>query len=171
MQQSRRKEVIEVVGLIAIVGSLLFVGFQLRQDHQIAKSALTSEAIGIGTEINLRATDPEFGRILAKALDQSADLTVEEMIKIDGFLNTIKDLWLRECFLTYSGMYDECDGIIHEYSMRYFSNSFAQSWWELNGLPSDGSPFSVPAWVDDEIAGLGTDTKLRMLEEVKARID
>ena len=104
-------------------------------------------------------------------MDQPADLTVEEMIKIDAFLNTIKDLWLRECFLTYNSMYDECDGIIHEYSMRYFSNRFAQSWWALNGLPSDGSPFSVPAWVDDEIAGLGTDAKLRMLEQVKSRMD
>ena len=57
MQQLRWKETFEVVGVIAIIASLLFVGFQLRQDHLIAKSALSSEAFAIGTEINLRASD------------------------------------------------------------------------------------------------------------------
>jgi len=39
MQSASLKEIVEIIGIAAIVGSLIYVGFQLEQSEQIGISA------------------------------------------------------------------------------------------------------------------------------------
>ena len=45
MKEKNWKDIVELVGIAAIVGSLIFVGLQVRQDQQIAIAATFSTAI------------------------------------------------------------------------------------------------------------------------------
>jgi hypothetical protein len=168
MKKLNWKDTAELIGMAAIVASLVFVGYQLRQDELIARTSLTSHTFELLTEIDLRMTDSELASIYAKILDDSGELTTEEAVKISSFLHAITGLFLRECHYVYRGIYDECDGIIRAYGSRYFGNSFAQSWWKINKPPSIDPAFTLPDWVDSEIESFGVESDKTRIDELKS---
>ena len=162
MTQLRWKELFEVVGLAAIVASLVFVGFQIRQDRVIARSELASGTADVLLSIQEMMADPEYARVYAKMLDQPEDLSVEEMLQINRTLQMVSTLFFRECYLTDRGVFVECDGLIRSHMPLYFGNKYAQAWWKDSYMKPN-----LPNWVSEEIAGLDPDTERQRLEKVK----
>jgi len=66
MKFGRWKDTFEAIGLVAIVASLVFVEFQLRQDQLIARSELTSESFELMIALDQNLLDPEFAGTYAK---------------------------------------------------------------------------------------------------------
>ena len=95
MTQKRWKELFEATGLVAIVASLIFVGFQLRQDQNIARSELTSESFKLMIGLSETLIEPEFAATYAKMLDRPEDLTVSEMVQVDNLLESVKKIYQR----------------------------------------------------------------------------
>ena len=74
---TRWKEIIEFVGILAIVASLIFVGLQLRQEHAIASAELQNEMISARIELNDQVIAN--AAVLVKA-NGGGHLTEEEQI-------------------------------------------------------------------------------------------
>ena len=51
MKNHRWKETVELLGIVAIVASLVFVGLQMRQDHQIAYAEAFTNILSNKTEM------------------------------------------------------------------------------------------------------------------------
>ena len=81
------KNIAETVGVIAIVLSLVFVGLQLQQTHEIAVSEIFSANTGHRIEANIAIVDNS--AVWAKASSGKA-LTAEEFLVIDRL---IENLW------------------------------------------------------------------------------
>ena len=52
MKSQKWKNIGEFVGISAIVASLIFVGFQLKQDHDVARAEFTQSSMAISVEVN-----------------------------------------------------------------------------------------------------------------------
>ena len=85
----------EAIGLIAIVASLVFVGFQLRQDQLIARSELTSDSFHLMIAMNQSLIGPEFASTYAKMLDRPEGLSLDEMVQIDNLFTAVKTMYLE----------------------------------------------------------------------------
>lgn len=48
----KKKDIAEVIGLMAVIASLLFLGYEIRQSNQIARSTITYELASNVSEIN-----------------------------------------------------------------------------------------------------------------------
>ena len=153
----------ELVGLVAIVLSLIFVGLQMRQDQILARSELGAGTVEAFNDLGLTATDPEFARAFAKMLNEPDNLTDDEMIQINSYLIAAKSLFIRECYLVSRGVFSECTNFIKSNAGRFFGSRYAQSWWRLNWAPN---PY-LPDWVNDEVTGLGGDTNQQRLRELR----
>jgi len=83
------KRTIEGLGLLAVVASLVFVGMEMRQNNQLARSA-AYQTIGIATADGLESLAHD--RILAEVLTTSV-----EDLDAAGWLQTMVwwDSWLR----------------------------------------------------------------------------
>ena len=81
------KDIAETIGVIAIVLSLVFVGLQLRQTHEIAVSEIFAANTGHRIEANIAIVDNS--DVWAKASSGKA-LTAEEFLVIDRL---IENLW------------------------------------------------------------------------------
>ncbi len=163
------KDAFEAVGLVAIVASLIFVGFQLRQDQLIARSELTSESFALMTALHENLLDPEFARTYAKMLDRSKDLSLGEMVQIDSLLGAVKLTYIRECYMVARGIFVECEAIIRNTFEKYFGNWYGQSWWRLNKPQPEEVLGALPEWLDAEIERLDPNTYRQMLEETATR--
>jgi hypothetical protein len=164
MNTTHWKDVAELIGIAAIVASLVFVGMQMRQDRVLARSELGAGSFESLASLRLELTSPDFAETYAKVLEQPDQLTTAEQLQVNGYLDAVKLLIIRECYLKERGVFTECAVIVREYGPFFFGNRYAQSWWRLQS--PQGLTF-LPSWVDAEIAGIDADSNLRQLEEIQ----
>ena len=143
MFKARWKEIIESVGMIAIIASLVFVGMQIRQDQYIARADLGSRSAEIQIGIKEILTRPDFARTWAKMLRQPQDLTFEEKIQVGGFLELAQESFFRECYLLALGVFGECEAIFRSHVSLNFGSRYAKDWWK------DNPTFGRSEWMNE----------------------
>jgi hypothetical protein len=109
-------------------------------------------------------SEPELAAAYAKMLSAPDELSIAEKVQLNGLLSLVTEIFRRDCFIVARGIFDECSDVIHYLLPFYFGNEYSQRWWRIN---RPNSIYSVPAWVDDEIAGLEKDSTLRRLNEIQ----
>ena len=166
MVNTRWKEMFELLGLAAIVASLIFVGYQLRQDRTIARSELTSETIALMNEINLRASEPDMAKTITKMMSQPEDLTLADVYQLDRLFSSVVGTIIRECALKARGVFDECDNLARTQIKNYFSSNYGRAWFRLNA-PRPDSVIDLPSWLHDEMNNPPPETHRQRLMEVK----
>ena len=134
MKSKSWKDAAELSGIVAIVVSLIFVGFQMRQDQVISRSELTSHSFDIMLGFNQSLFDESFAGTYAKMIENPDELDAGEMIRIDSLLNSVLLAYSRECYLVERGIFAECTRILTATAERYFGNKYARSWlWQQKG--------------------------------------
>ena len=80
------REIVEIIGIVTIVASLLLVALELRQSNRIASSQLEVEMAQLFNQNMLqRATNAEYARLYAKIVEPEAHLiTATEQQQIAG---------------------------------------------------------------------------------------
>ena len=76
------KDILELIGLAAIVGSLIFVGLQMRQTHEIALATLYQMRSDAAREVRVASLDPSRSHAaIDKALsgEQLTDSDIREI--------------------------------------------------------------------------------------------
>ena len=153
----------ESVGMLAIVFSLVFVAYQIRQDQLLTRSELGAGSAELTAEISMMAIESEFQSTFVKMINQPGELSDDEIVEIDFFLRAVKTSFIRECYLAARGVFAECDGMIRSLMPRYFSNEFAKVWWQRYG-----QSMYIPDWISDEIATLDADGNRQDIADLKA---
>lgn len=129
MTFSAWKDAAELVGIFAIVVSLIFVGVQLQQDRNIALTGMSSNAVGNSAEIAALLQDN--GDLWRRGLDGD-ELSEAERVEFHAIVASVE--WhLTSEFLTaraFGGR--DADGFIRDYAFalyvhpglrRYFGNN------------------------------------------------
>lgn len=85
MDSAKLNDWLQVLGMFAVVASLIFVGLQMRQDHEIALSAIYQARAQMTIDINLASTVPEdFVSATAKIYAGDVDeITPEELVTLE----------------------------------------------------------------------------------------
>ena len=164
LKDTNWKDVAELIGIAAIVASLVFVGMQMRQDRVHARAELGADSFANLAVLSLELTSAEFATIFAKALEHPDQLTTAEQLQVNGYLDAYKHLVVRDCYLMERGVFTECEIIVREYGPNFFGNPYSQSWWRLRD-PQELA--FLPEWVDTVITGIDPEWNLRQLEAVK----
>jgi hypothetical protein len=81
MNSAKINDWLQVVGLFGVIGSLMFVGLQMKQDRQVAILAAYQARTDLTVEMMMTiATDPEMRATFGKLLQQGVEsLTPDEM--------------------------------------------------------------------------------------------
>lgn len=164
MKSMNWKDIAELVGIAAIVASLVFVGLQMRQDQVIARSELGAGSFEGLALLRQEMTGPEFATTYAKMLEQPEQLTTAEQLQVNAYLDAAKFLIIRECYLYERGIFTECEVIVRQYGPYFFGNSYAQIWWRLQ---STRKLAFLPVWVDDEITSIDPEYNLKELRAIQ----
>lgn len=167
MSVTNWKTIGEAIGLLAIVASLIFVGFQMRQDRTIARSELASDGFDRMSEIAHILIETELATTYVKMLEEPDSLTTKDKLQLNAFYTQVSDFMARECYLVERGVYVECENALHDSIRRYFGNPYAKAWWQVaNTSPN----VDLPAWVHDEILNSSPDAELMRLESLQQEI-
>ena len=88
------RDTLELIGMGAVVASLLLVAYEVRQSNRIAQATTTYE---IGRDVNefntLGYSDPEFTKLLLKLRDKDYQPDDIEALQIQLLANRFVNLW------------------------------------------------------------------------------
>ena len=126
------KQVAELVGIAAIIASLIFVGLELRQDQNLARAQLGSGSFDYMTSIEQQLMAPEFAAVFEKMLENPDSLTISEMTQINGLLHQVVMMFQREDYLVGRGIFVNSRGVRRQFGPFIFGNSYAQAWLQAN---------------------------------------
>ena len=170
MTRIRWKEQIEVLGMIAIVASLVFVGLQLQQDRNLARAELGASTQDFAAMVSQELGDPDVSRAWVKMIESPEDLTVDEMMLVNSVLSSARRLFLRECYLVVVGVFVECESVIHGMGTQIFGNRYAQSWWRARSEQTETrpDPFGTRDLINDIVTSIDENSSQAFLEKTKA---
>ena len=98
MNKTNWKDIAELIGIAAIVASLVFVGMQMQQDRVHARAELGADSFSNLASISLEMTSDEFAPIFARAIEEPGELTTAERLQVNGYLEAFTYLILRDCY-------------------------------------------------------------------------
>lgn len=89
MDSAKLNDWIQIIGIFALVASLVFVGIQIRQAQDIAESQAYQARAATSVEFNaMRASSPEFTSATAKLYaGHPESLTAQEKVTLEYFFN------------------------------------------------------------------------------------
>jgi hypothetical protein len=79
MDTAKIRDWLEIVGIFGVIASLLFVGMEMRQSHQIAMASTNGQRTATAVQLtSTMGTDPVFRSAFAKALSGEEDSWTED---------------------------------------------------------------------------------------------
>ncbi|MEM7431352.1 MAG: hypothetical protein AAF351_05365 [Pseudomonadota bacterium] len=103
------RETVEVVGVIAVVVSLLILAAEVRQSNQIARVDTAASLLNSFNAIHVqRASNPEFAKLFPKMEDPEAHLiTATDASQIRGIAHNYMNVWRNAQVAYINGLVDE----------------------------------------------------------------
>ncbi len=122
----------ELVGGVAVIGSLLFVGIQLRSTTKTLRAQSTYEAIIRTGELNHALfTDPKLATLASNFEDGGAvDVDEPTMAQFRYFARGVFLQWSAQQFLHQEGMLEDAYWKRNlEYARGVIETEFGAAWW------------------------------------------
>jgi hypothetical protein len=164
MKISNWKVVAELIGIAAIVASLIFVGLEMRQQQVLARAELSSASFDYMRSVRQSFSNGQFAESYIKMLRSPESLSDEEIAMINGFFHELIQLVERDCFMVYLGVFQECTYTMNRFFPEYLGNKYAQSWWEETKDDYDpGLRSQVSLFLED----LDPNTSLHYVEDAR----
>ena len=161
------KQTAELVGIAAIVASLIFVGLEMRQDQNIARAELGSGSFDYMTSIEQQLMAPDFAVVFEKMLETPNDLTIAEMTQVNGLLHQVMMMFQREDYLVGRGIFANSGGVRRQFGSFIFGNRYAQAW--LDSAEDRINPNQL-ANFRSELESLDPETTIRFYDQIRQRL-
>jgi len=131
---------------------------------------LASDDAAAWVAIDASKQGESFAEVLAKAIEHPEDLTLAEMLEMDGYLFTYLDQLWRQEDLFALGLSTELEPLVQVSIDEFFGNEFAQAWWFESKFKFEGDDSELFEIVDREIQNLSPTQDLEYFGRIKSRI-
>ncbi len=150
------KQLIEIIGLVAVVASLLLLTYELRQANQIARTNARFEMTDSYASLNESVyTNPELAELISKLRNSDFVPSAQEREQIWAYLLRTTNTWIAAEFAYNNGQYPEevfqgtledADKFLKDYpGMHPFWSEY------LEDYPTLASNFQVYAIVEEAL--------------------
>ncbi len=129
MKNRHWREIVEIVGVVAVVVSLLILAAEVRQSNQIARVEAATSLLSSFNAIHAeRASNPEFAKLFPKMENPDAHLiTATDNSQMRGVANHYMNVW-RNVQVAYE------NGLVTEDRLNNFQNGLAGILKDYPGL-------------------------------------
>ena len=108
MNKIHYRDWLQILGQFGVVASLLFVGMQIKQDHEIAQSVAYQERSTVAAEFYWSIASDEVARsAMSKILNGETELTAEETDAALWFWRSGKELLQNSYYQYQNGYLDD----------------------------------------------------------------
>ena len=161
---------LQLVGTLGLIAGLVLVAVQIHQNSNLMRAELSSIRHDAWIEIDSAKRSENFAPVLSKAIENPADLSLAEMIEMDGYLLNFLAQLDREYVLSdLKAFFSDPDRTVKENVELYMGNQFAQSWWIEQKSDKLWSKQMIEA-IDTEIQKVSPARDGDYYERIKSRL-
>ncbi len=155
---------LSLVANIGVMLGLILVAYQIRQDVELTKVQLFSDATSSRKEWNQAMLGSDPMNVVMKSIESPSELTLAELHVMDAYLvgavNELRRLELLEAAGLDVNV--EVEGLHH----FFFGSRFAKAWYE-----EFREPGYLPYYYDEQIRAMDNDWIERFFERVNMRLN
>ena len=124
----------EMVGGVAVIGSLIYVGLQIRQNTQVTRVQALSTRLSGQRDADISLIGNDGAEAVAKSMDRPAELTTAEIVKVYNYLASVLASF-QHSFETYElGLSNLKDWEVARSGIAiYLDFPFGRAWWSEAG--------------------------------------
>lgn len=144
------KNLIDLIGLLAIILGLILVYREIEVIETIARAQLSADTNNILLELDKMAIENELASILTKASATPESLTATERYQHNAYLINILEVYQRECYYEEIGIFHECESVPRNTALKYFGSRYGRAFWSTVRNRMVGPRIS--GYIDDALA-------------------
>lgn len=146
---------LQVSANIGIVLGLVLVGFQLRQNSELARIQLLYEESSRAIELESEVVGERAAEVWAKSIQAPEDLTLAEIRIMEALLWSFTEQLRGTYRLAEQGLLSDEDWRVRARSevTFQFSDPYSRAWWKNFSTGNSNLPEELRAVVDNVIAG------------------
>lgn len=157
-----------VIGHIAVVIGLVVVAVELRQASIVANGELTTQFVTNWQEFDRSRQDPAFAAVYAKSIEQQGDLTLTEMVQLDGYYwAAVNQLELARMLVEPELFFSTYEDIVRENVRLLFLTPYSHAWWRANRHQYHPDMVAI---VDDELGKVSPDGVKEIFETIRVEL-
>ena len=141
-----------------VIVGIAFVVFEIRQNSDIATAQMRLDYAAGWRSIDEQRQNEAFALVFAKSILRPDELSLSEIIQMDGYYLGVVDQMLSAYTVSRSGLGSgQFQDVAGQVAKDYLSNAYAQAWWQQSrqawSFP-DGGEFQ--RIMDEVIGAAGT---------------
>ena len=155
-----------------VIVGIVFVIFEIRQNSDIATAQVRLDYAAGWRSIDEKRQDPAFALVYTKSILRPDELSFSEVIQLDGYYAGVIDQMLSAHTASKAGLRDgHFRDTALQVAIGYFSNAYAQAWWQENRqLWSYPNGIDFQKIMDESIAAAGKNGNQELYERIQRRL-
>jgi hypothetical protein len=153
MSRTRLNDLLELIGMAAIIGSLIFVGFQIRQDQKIAVAdtygTVSDSALQLAELINGNAD------LWRRGLDGD-ELSLAEQIEFESIAASVESWFIMQWYRSKNLGASNAETDLRDFSIALHTHTGLRRYFEAksNRIIYTDTSFGVPVELTDWTGGI-----------------
>ena len=134
MSSDKLNKLLQFAANIGVIGGLVLVGLQLKQNSDLLKTQLLYEESGRFISGEQALYGENAARVWAKSIEQPRELTLEEIRIVDAYLYTTAELWRSTHMLAQLGLLDDegdWQRRVKAEAPYFLGNEYGLAWWSV----------------------------------------
>ena len=156
---------------LGVLVGIVLLAYEIHQVTVTTRAEMISDFQDRWVAIDLSWQNEDLAAAWAKAMENPEDLTLTEMVQLNGFMWSYIDHIGTNRLLWQLGVFEEPlnseEEIIVATSHIFFGNRFARAWWAENKAQVSSS---TAALIDREIDKVTPDERLDLYDRIKNRM-
>jgi len=150
MDDQRIDRWLGIVGNVAVVIGLIIVAVELRQSSSIANGELAAQFFRDIQDLERSRQDSDFARVYAKSIEDPDELTLAELVQLDGYYNVLLAQISSARRLVELGLFQQNYEYIVRANVRdVLYTPFSHIWWR--SVAEDWADRETLDFINDEL--------------------
>ena len=116
---------------LGVIVGIAFLILEIRQNSNIATAQVRFDYASGWRSIDEQRQDEEFAQVYAKSILSPDELSLREVIQLDGYYTGVTDQMLSAYTASRTGLRSgQFEYVARQVANGYFSNAYGQAWWQ-----------------------------------------
>ncbi len=130
MESDRVTRLLTLLANLGVIVGIVFLALEMRQTSAIALAEARLTYSAVWRSVDESRQDESFSKVFTKSIVTPEQLSLNEVIRLDGYYTGVLDQLLTAQTFRATGLVDsEFADVANIIGAVYFSNEFARSWW------------------------------------------
>lgn len=143
MDLDRGTRLLTLLANVGVIVGIIFLALEMQQTSAIATAEARLAYAAGWRSVDESRQDESFSKVLTKSIETPEQLSLDEVVRLDGYYSGIIDQMMNAYTARKTGLVDAPFGeAANSIGAIYFSNAFARTWWKQVRsdwiLPFDG---------------------------------